>query len=145
MPRKLTPYINGELTLDNFINYIDKCIPGSMRASITSELRYGSVYFLTVKAGSVIEVDGNLYYFDEDTEGTNASYTVEKIYFYLKYSTGEIIGRTFAPVWSNQKQGWYGEGGYSSQRYIAVITLVEAGGEILKTELMDSIYYESYI
>ena len=144
MMPKITPYINGEATLTNFINYMNYCMTGFMRASISAQ-KISSVYYLTVKAGSVIETVGELYYFSENTVGTNDSASFTKIYFYVEYQSGLIKSITSVPHWSNTAQGYYGTSIYYPHRHFAVITLDGAGGNIIKTELMDDQRYESYI
>jgi len=141
---KITPYINGEATLTNFINYMYESIIGFMRASIVG-LKDSSTYLISVNEGSLIESNQYLYYFESVEWGELTTVIDTKIYFYVNRNTGEIGGTGTAPVWDSTFQGYYGAtGDYVNYRHFAVITLFVAGGAILKTELMDSMYYESY-
>jgi len=141
---KIPPYINGGATLTNFINYMYESIIGFMRASI-SGFKNNITYLICVNEGSLIESNQYLYYFDSVEWGELTTIIDTKIYFYINKSTGEIGGTATAPVWDSFSQGYYGAtGDYVNYRHFAVITLVAAGGAILKTELMDSMYYESY-
>lgn len=106
----LAPYQFGDTSLNNYIGVLNKSILGffaltiDYHASVNPLERPSIIY-----AGSTIEVNGNLYYFQNNE---NMSIILnEECYNYLKLVvSGDTVTAsttTTAPTWSNAKQGWY--------------------------------------
>ena len=79
-----------------------------------------------IAAGSIVEVDGSLIYFDADTEITDPDIVSDgTIYVKMYYDSGLIIVNytETAPTFSSAKNGWYGTDASSGHRYIAKMAL----------------------
>jgi len=71
-----------------------------------------------VATGSIIDLNGSLYLFDEETAAT---VTISDGIVFMKIipsgSTASVVFTAVEPEWSDSKQGWYETG--TSHRYIA--------------------------
>jgi hypothetical protein len=138
MSAKLVPFINGESTLDNLINYMDRCIPGFFE--ITESGVDADV--MTISSGSVVDVAGNLIYFEDETTATGSP-TAGVTYVYVT-TAGEAVYTTTEPTWNRLKIGWYDQ--ISENVFVRYIFRFDyAVGATTNKLLMNSIYFESYI
>lgn len=106
----------GELTLDNFIineTYFQKGHYAVAFSEMITNIKPA------IQAGSSLEVDGNLYYFNSND---SISGTPSTGVCYVKcYLSGSDLLSEFtntAPIFNSLKNGWYGISGSATHRYI---------------------------
>ena len=111
---KLNTYYIGINNLNNFITVLDYQLLGLFELSLSN---YTNNNLPAIESGSIIEVNGNMYYFsaDDSISGAPANGTV---YIKLVVSGALQVSPEFTatdPAWDAEKCGWYD----GNDRYIA--------------------------
>lgn len=125
MANKISNFAEGDVNLTAIMQTLNAICKGLPTLTLTNLY---SVSEPEIAAGSVIEVNGALYYFEED-ESISGSPSDGTVYVRLVPSSDsnsdDFIYAEYtntAPTWSDEKQGWYDSGG--NYRYVAQMTLV---------------------
>ena len=112
---KLNNFSTVDVNLTAIMSTLTALYKGLFKLSLTD---FDTDVRPQVAVGSVIDLNGSLYLFDEDTAGT---VTPDDGIVYMKIvpsgSTASVVFTSVAPSWSDEKQGWYFP--LSSHRYIA--------------------------
>jgi len=98
---------------------LDQTRKGLHSVSLTN---YDNTSAPQIAAGSVVEVNGALYKFTAN-ETITGSPTDGTVYIMIVPSTTTCTAEYIntAPIWSDDKQGWYGTSGTSNYRYLEYI------------------------
>jgi hypothetical protein len=125
MANKISNFAEGDVDLTAIMQTLNAICKGLPTLTLTNLY---SVSEPEIAAGSVIEVNGALYYFEEN-EGISGSPSDGTVYVRLVPSSDsnsdDFIYAEYtntAPTWSDEKHGWYDSGG--NYRYVAQMTLV---------------------
>ena len=119
MAYKVSDFAEGDLNLTAVMETINAACKGFHKLSLTN---FDTTLEPQIAAGSVIEVNGALYVFEEN-ESISGSPLTGTVYIMLvpaadsndeSYVYAEYTNT--APTWSDSKQGWYDAGG--NYRYI---------------------------
>ncbi len=140
MGRRVNTYGIGDRTLDNFMMSMNTQMRGFMSVSMcmpdwfsTAKYRLFAIqgtaywwYYATaamvvmIEAGSLIEVDGDIYQIETETKIRYTDFTEGVWYLKAVPSGGSItieLTQT-TPIFNRVKRGWYGEDASASHRYI---------------------------
>lgn len=139
MGDRLNTYGIGDKVLDNYMECINSRAVGLLNVifniswlpmSYYASLRYISATSvpstmkpLIIRAGSIIEVGGDIYKLDTD-EQIGAQSSEGRWYAKAVPASGHITIQLTqaAPVWDAERRGWYGTGAASEHRYILKFT-----------------------
>jgi len=120
---KLVLPANGAADWSGWVTAVERVWRGYMQVSFDNmESSAASI----LQAGSAVEMGGSLYQFGTDEEmttGWSAITTATTAYMKFVPASTEVTWEytAVAPVWDDDKQGWYGTSGSATHRYIGTV------------------------
>lgn len=131
---KIDNFSTSDVNLTAIMDTLQATRQGHFRLSLTE---IDTTTEPEIAAGSIIDLNGSLIYFDADESiGGTASDGV--VYVKLIYSSGTVTAEytSTAPAFDTSKNGWYGTGANSGHRYIAKMIKAD-------TAYTGKMYYDS--
>ena len=131
---KIDNFSTSDVNLTAIMDTLQATRQGHFRLSLTE---MDTTTEPEIAAGSIIDLNGSLVYFDADESiGGTASDGV--VYVKLIYSSGAVTAEytSTAPTFDTSKNGWYGTGASAGHRYIAKMLKAD-------TAYTGKMYYDS--
>lgn len=103
-----------------------------------------------IAAGSAIDLNGRLMFFDQETvistidPMTGTTVVNGKIYIIINSGSSVPSFTATAPVWSPARQGWYGSGAQSQNRYVDCFIIKNADSYNKYVNILDKIGFSVF-
>lgn len=113
---KIDNFSTSDVNLTEIMTTLQALRQGHFKLSLTE---MDTTVIPKIAAGSIIDINGSLVYFDAD-ESISGTASDGVSYIKLIYSSGVITAEwtNISPVFDTSQNGWYGTGGSSGHRYI---------------------------
>lgn len=121
---KIDNFSTSDVNLTAIMDTLQATRQGHFRLSLTE---IDTTTEPEIAAGSIIDLNGSLVYFDAD-EAIGGTASDGIVYVKLIYSSGAVTAEytSTAPTFDTSKNGWYGMGASAGHRYVAKMIKADA-------------------